>query len=38
MIGWIIYFRQAADYNKQYINFYIEEGARLGVEIKLVLV
>lgn len=38
MVGWIIYFRQAAEYNRQYINFYIEEGAKLGVDIRLVLV
>jgi len=38
MVAWIIYFRQAAEYNRQYINFYIEEGAKLGIDFKLILV
>lgn len=38
MIAWLIYYREAAEYNQQYIRFYIEEGARLGIEIRLMLV
>jgi gamma-F420-2:alpha-L-glutamate ligase len=38
MTAWIIYFRQAAEYNRQYINFYTEEGAKLGIDFKLILV
>lgn len=38
MVAWIIYFRQAAEYNKQYIKFYTEEGAKLGINFKLILV
>jgi len=26
MKAWMIYFREGAEYNKQYINFYKEEG------------
>lgn len=38
MLAWIIYNREAANYNKEYIRLYIEEGSKLGIEIKLVLV
>ncbi len=38
MIGWIIYYRDSAVYNKNYIQFYLEEGERLGIKIKLLLV
>lgn len=38
MLAWIIYFREAAIYNREYIRFYIEEGRKLGIEIRLVLV
>ncbi len=38
MVAWIIYFRDAAIYNKKYIHFYIEEGAKLDIEVKLILV
>ncbi len=38
MLAWMVYFREAAIYNKKYISFYIEEGIRLGVEVKLILV
>ncbi|MDF2512912.1 MAG: hypothetical protein K0S04_2778 [Herbinix sp.] len=38
MLAWIIYHREAAIYNKEYIRFYIEEGIKLGIEIELVLV
>lgn len=38
MLGWLIYNREAADYNKQYIDFYREEGERLGITVKLILV
>ncbi|MDF2487232.1 MAG: hypothetical protein K0R46_3400 [Herbinix sp.] len=38
MIAWIIYHRDNAIYNKQYIQFYIDEGAKQGIEVKLLLV
>jgi gamma-F420-2:alpha-L-glutamate ligase len=38
MTAWIIYNREGAAYNKQYIKFYIEEGARLDINIKLILI
>jgi len=38
MVAWIVYFHEAAVYNKRYIEFYVEEGAKLGIEIRLVLV
>jgi len=38
MKAWMIYFREGAEYNKQYINFYKEEGSKLGIEVQLVLV
>jgi glutathione synthase/RimK-type ligase-like ATP-grasp enzyme len=38
MLAWIIYFREAAEYNRQYIQFYITEGAKLGIDVRLILV
>ena len=38
MLAWIIYNRESAVYNKEYIRLYIEEGIKLGLEIKLILV
>jgi gamma-F420-2:alpha-L-glutamate ligase len=38
MVAWMIYFRDSAIYNRQYIQFYIEEGRKLGIEVKLILV
>lgn len=38
MNAWIIYYLDGADYNRQYINFYIEEGKKLGIDVKLILV
>ena len=38
MVAWIIYHRDNAIYNQQYIRFYIEEGAKQGIECKLLLV
>lgn len=38
MVAWLIYDRESAIYNKQYIQFYIEEGVKLGIEVKLILV
>lgn len=37
MVAWIIYFRQSAEYNRKYIEFYVEEGARLGIEFRLII-
>ncbi|MDF2538914.1 MAG: hypothetical protein K0S76_1935 [Herbinix sp.] len=38
MTAWIIYFRNAAIYNKNYIQFYVEEGKKLGIHVRLILV
>ena len=38
MVAWIIYHRDNAIYNQQFIRFYIEEGAKQGIECKLLLV
>lgn len=38
MTAWLIYYREGAIYNKSYINFYIEEGNKLGIDVKLILV
>lgn len=38
MDAWIVYFRDSTEYNKKYIDFYIEEGKKLGINFRLVLV
>ncbi|NLK27758.1 MAG: ATP-grasp domain-containing protein [Clostridiales bacterium] len=38
MLAWLIYYRKNAELNKQYIDFYIEEGSKLGLTVKLILV
>lgn len=38
MVGWLIYHKEAAIYNERYIHFYIEEGRKLDVEVRLILV
>ncbi len=38
MVAWIIYHRENAIYNQRYIQFYIEEGAKQGIQCKLLLV
>lgn len=38
MEAWIVYFRDGAEYNKQYIEFYIEEGKKKGINFRLVLI
>lgn len=38
MVGWLIYHKEAAVYNERYIQFYIEEGKKLGIEVRLILV
>ncbi len=38
MLGWIIYHRENALYNQQYIRFYLEEGAKQGIDFRLLLV
>ncbi len=38
MVAWIIYHRENAIYNQQYIRFYIEEGAKQGIDFKLLLI
>jgi len=35
--AWIIYFKDSAEYNKTYIDFYIEEGRKLGINFRLIL-
>lgn len=38
MVGWLIYHKEAASYNEKYIQFYIEEGRKLYVDVRLILV
>lgn len=37
MEAWLIYDKKAAEYNRRYIQFYIEEGAALDIHIRLIL-
>lgn len=38
MNAWLIYYRESAIYNEAYIKFYMEEGSKLGIDVKLILV
>ena len=38
LVAWLIYHQDSAIYNRKYIEFYIEEGAKQGIEVKLLLV
>jgi gamma-F420-2:alpha-L-glutamate ligase len=38
MLAWILYYKESAIYNQKYISFYIEEGRRLDIDIRLILV
>lgn len=38
MLVWIVYFKEAAQYNKSYIDIYTEEGKKLGIDVRLILV
>jgi gamma-F420-2:alpha-L-glutamate ligase len=38
MEAWLIYYKESAEYNEKYIQFYKEEGEKLNVNIKLILV
>lgn len=38
MEAWLIYYRENARYNHKYIEFYIEEGIKLGIMFKLIIV
>lgn len=38
MLAWIIYHHENASYNREYIRMYIEEGARQGIECRLLLI
>ena len=38
MLAWLIYYKESAIYNQRYIEFYIEEGRKLGITVKLILV
>lgn len=38
MLAWLIYNRDSAEYNHRYIEFYIEEGEKLGIRVRLILV
>ena len=38
MLAWLIYYKESAIHNKHYIEFYIEEGHKLGITVKLILV
>ena len=37
MEAWLIYDRDAAEYNQKYIQFYIDEGAKLKIKVRLIL-
>ena len=37
MTAWLIYSKKSAAYNKQYINYYIEEGKRLAIKLQLII-
>ncbi len=38
MLAWLIYYKESAIYNQRYIEFYIEEGSKLDITVKLILV
>jgi gamma-F420-2:alpha-L-glutamate ligase len=38
MLAWLIYHRDSAIYNQRYIEFYIEEGRKKGITVRLLLV
>lgn len=38
MIGWLLYRKTDVNRNKAYIEMYLEEGERLGIKIKLILI
>ncbi len=38
MLAWLIYYRDSAIYNQRYIEFYIVEGRKLGITVRLILV
>ena len=38
MEAWIVYYKDSAEYNKKYIELYIEEGKKLGIDFRLVLI
>ena len=38
MVAWIVYFRDGANYNRKYIEFYKEEGRKLDINVELILV
>ena len=38
MVAWLIYHRDSSLYNQKYIQFYIDEGVKQGIEVKLLLV
>lgn len=38
MVAWLIYEKKSAVYNRGYIDFYIEEGKKLGILVKLILI
>ena len=38
MVAWLIYFKENAIYNQQYIEFYRKEGNKFDIEVMLILV
>ena len=38
VVAWLIYYQDAAIYNQKYIQWYFEEGKKLGIDVKLILV
>ncbi len=38
MVAWLIYHRDSSIYNQKYIQFYIDEGEKQGIDVKLLLI
>lgn len=38
MVAWLIYYEAGAKINEQYISYYIREGRKLDIDVKLILV
>lgn len=38
MVAWILYHHDSSIYNQKYIQYYIDEGAKQGIEVKLLLI
>lgn len=38
MLAWLVYYRDGAEHNRKYIEFYMDEGKKLGIDFHLLLV